>query len=88
MFHMGEQPKVASMRAAIGEPLTEPVHSRPRLLKTVRPSTEIADWVFRAAVLACALAVIVIANHVQNVGSLLWLNGLRRRDTHQHLVKL
>ena len=34
------------------------------------------------------LTVIVIANHVQNVGALLWLNGLRRRDTHQHLVKL
>ena len=47
---MGEQSNVASRRAPVSESLREPANPRWRLLKTVRRSTQIADWVFRASV--------------------------------------
>ena len=59
---MGEQSNVASRRAPVSESLREPANPRRRLLKTVRHSTQIADWVFRASVLACAFAILVIVS--------------------------
>ena len=32
--------------------------------------------------------IVVIANHVENVGALLWLNWLGRWDGHQHFIQL
>jgi phosphate transport system permease protein len=59
---MVEQSNVASRRAPVSESLREPANPRRRLLKTVRRSTQVADWVFRAATLTCGFAILVIVS--------------------------